>query len=116
MRKATAILLMALLQLAFLAISCSDKAAQVKAPEGTMASSLESYAETTRKSAGVPSRDYGGKSFDIFVSGNWANDWTESYDFHAPEMNGELINDVGQKAHMDDGQFCQDGKASIERP
>ncbi|MFQ9146867.1 MAG: hypothetical protein ACLR5G_00805 [Eubacteriales bacterium] len=30
--------------------------------------------ESTRASAAVAGKDYGGKSFDIFVSGNWDNE------------------------------------------
>ncbi len=50
--------------------------------------------ESTRASAAVAGKDYGGKSFDIFVSGNWDNEWTESYDFFSEGETGDVVNDA----------------------
>ena len=50
--------------------------------------------ESTRASAAVAGKTYGGKSFDIFVAGNWTNEWTESYDFFTEGENGDTVNDA----------------------
>lgn len=50
--------------------------------------------ESTRASAAVEGKDYGGKSFDIFVAGNWDNEWTESYDFFSEGETGDVVNDA----------------------
>ena len=50
--------------------------------------------ESTRASAAVAGKDYGGKSFDIFVAGNWDNEWTESYDFFSEGETGDVVNDA----------------------
>lgn len=76
-------------------LSCASDDSEAKVSIGSSGETTEESAtETERKSAAVPGKNYDGTSFDIFVAGNWTNEWTESYDFHAPELNADLINDA----------------------
>ncbi len=94
-QKLVVIFLAMQILVALVAVSCATDESTVKTPSNNDSlSAEESATETERKSAAVPGKDYGGVKFDIFVSGNWDNEWTESYDFYAPEQTGELINDA----------------------
>lgn len=56
----------------------------------------QTIVETTEstETPDVPDADYGGTSYDILTCGNWAQDWTEIYEFQAEELTGEAINDA----------------------
>lgn len=64
-------------------------------PETETTESTQTITETTEAAEvpEVPDADYGGTSYDILTCGNWAQDWTEIYEFQAEELTGEAIND-----------------------
>lgn len=75
-------------------ISCGDASENAVEEDSETIAADTTEAESTRASAAVEGKDYGGTSFDIFVSGNWTNEWTESYDFYSEGENAEAVNDA----------------------
>lgn len=87
-----ALLLTCMITAAFSCGTTDGSTKKIDSSDGTTGS--EVIVETERKSAAVKGKDYGGTSFDIFVAGNWTNEWTEAYDFLCEEQNGDVINDA----------------------
>ncbi len=91
----TAVVLLAISLLS--AAACGDTQTAPEKETGTQSIQEETTAadtEAPRLQASVPERDFGGVSFEILTAGNWANDWTEIYEFSAEELNGDPINDA----------------------
>ncbi len=94
----------ALLLLLATVVSCGsagDDAAVTEAQtEGGAVTESVTEDASQRLSDSVENKDFGGKTFDILTAGNWANDWTEIFEFTAEEENGEPINDAVYARNM----------------
>lgn len=90
-QKKGIVILLALLLLA--QTGCSSGTTETENKSGETTTTVTETVET-KETPEVPDADYGGTTFDILACGNWAQDWTEIYEFQAEELTGEAINDA----------------------
>ncbi len=93
--------ILSVLMIVSVLISCGESSDQTSKSDAQAQTAADSAADQTpeettteRMYPDLPAADYGGTVFDILTTSNWANSWTEIYDYFSEQENGEPINDM----------------------